>query len=257
MNGKSLIGDFRRKVCQEIDVEPQGVDRYIVYTPFMFDDGDHFVVLLRKDSSGWFITDQGHTLMHLSYSGVDVGKGNRARIVEESLAAQRIENRDGELRIAVADREFGDALYSYLEGLSKITTVTHMTHERVASTFMDDFSEFLESIAPADRIQLDWHDLEHDPDSTYSVDCMINGSSKPCFVFAINSTTKCSHAVITCLMFERWRMPFRSVALFEDQTKIGRKPLAQLTNVVGRQFSSLAERDRIKSYFQDEILAQP
>ncbi len=255
MNGEALIADFRRKVSQEIDVQLEGIDRYIVYTPFMFDDGDHFVVLLRKENSGWFFTDAGHTLMHLSYSGVDLGTGIRARIIEESLAAHGVENQNGELRIAVTGEEFGDALYSYLEGLSKITTVTHMTRERVASTFVEDFSELLTSIA-ASRVQLNWHDAEHDPDRTYSVDCRINGSPIPCFVFAINSTGKCSHATITCLTFEKWSVPFRSVALFEDQEKIGRKELAQLTNVVGRQFPSLGDRERIMAYFQAEVLAQ-
>ncbi|MFH1264394.1 MAG: DUF1828 domain-containing protein [Planctomycetota bacterium] len=259
MDQKLLLDAFRKKVCEHIEIESEGVNRYAVYTPFMFDDGDHFVTLLQKekDDSGWVITDDGHTLMHLGYSGVDMSSGTRARIVEESLAAHSVENRAGELRIAVPGEEFGDALYSYLQALSRIATVPQMTQERVASTFREDFSTFLSSIIPAERIAFDWHDVHHDPDANCTVDCRINGGPKPCFVFAVNSTDKCSHATITCLMFERWMEAFRSVVLFEDQTTIGRRQLAQLTNVVGRQFPSLGERDRIQAYFDEEVLAHP
>jgi len=255
MIDNELLTDFRRKVCREIDLESEGVDRYIVHTPFMFDDGDHFVVLLRKNGSGWFITDEGHTFMHLSYSGTDISKGSRAKIVEESLATHRVENRNGELRITVPRADFGDALYSYLQALSMISTVPQMTQERVASTFVEDFAGLLYEVIPEQHAELEWHDPQHDPQGDYAVDCRINQSSRPCFVFGVNSDAKCSHATISCLMFERWGIVFRSVVLFEDQTKIARRPLAQLSNVVDKQFSSLGERDRIGEYFKEEILA--
>lgn len=257
MNQNFVLEAFRKKVCDNVEIESAGVDRYAVYTPFMFDDGDHFVTLLQKDEdgSGWVITDEGHTLMHLAYSGADVSSGTRARIVEDSLAAHSVENRAGELRIAVPGEDFGDALYSYLQALSRITTVSQITQERVASTFKEEFSDLLSSIVPDNRIAFEWHDPHHDPDANYAVDCRINGGRKPCFVFAVNSTAKCSHATITCLTFEKWMKTFRSVVLFEDQTTIGRRQLAQLTNVVERQFPSLGERARIQAYFNEDILA--
>jgi len=257
MDTDSLISEIRRKICSEIDIESEGVDRYIVYTPFAFDDGDHFVVLLRKNGSGWFVTDEGHTLMHLSYCGVGVSTGGRARVVEECLAAHDIENHNGELRLAVPGEEVGDALYSFLQAISRVSTVTQMTQERVASTFLEDFSSVLSGIVPPERADFNWHHQQRDPDGLYPVDCRINNSPKPCFVFAVNSTGKCNHTTIACLMFERWGEQFRSVVVFEDQTTIGRRQLAQLTNVVGRQFSSLGEHDRITAYFQEEILGTP
>jgi hypothetical protein len=255
MDPRALLESFRRKVCGRIDIEPAGVDRYVIYTPFMFDDGDHFVTILRKDSSGWFLTDEGHTLSHLSYGHTDVTGGTRGAMLDEALAAHRVENRDGELRLSVPREEFGDALYSFLQAASRIATIAQMTHERAATTFMDDFGGLLSEILPPERVVYDWHDPVRDPDGKYLVDCRINGSRKPCLVFGVNSTSKCSHATITCLTLERWGMPFRSVVLFEDQTKIGRRQLAQLSDVVGKQFASLGERDRIRAYFSEEVLS--
>ena len=255
MTENALLTDFRRKVCREIEIESEGLDRYIVHTPFMFDDGDHFVVLLRKDDAGWFLTDEGHTLMHLSYACTDISKGSRAKIVEESLASHRVENQNGELRVTVPGADFGNALYSYLQALSMVSTVPQITQERIASTFAEDFASLLSEVIPEHRAEVHWHDPQHDPQGDYTVDYRINQASRPCFVFGVNSDAKCSHATISCLMFERWKIVFRSVILFEDQTKIARRPLAQLTNVVDKQFSSLGERDRIAGYFEEEILA--
>ena len=255
MDQEALLADVRRKICREIDIAPEGVDRYIVYTPFTFDDGDHFAVLLCRTESGWFITDDGHTLMHLSYSGADLSTVARAKTIEESLASHCVENRDGELRIDVPGEGFGDALYSYLQALSRVATVAQRTTKRTASPFPQDFRNLLSDIVPEERREFEWHDPHHDPDKNYTVDCRINGSTRPCFVFAVGSTRKCNHATITCLTFERWHVGFRSVVLFEDQMRVGRHPLAQLTDIVGKQFSSLGERDRIAEYFRRDILS--
>jgi len=253
MNATDLRQTFQERICQEIELEQQGVDNYAVYTPFMFDDGDHFVVVLRKSPEGWYITDDGHTFMHLSYSDVDFLAGSRGKFIEESLAAHGVENKAGELRIAVPGDSFGDALYSYLQAIGRVATVTQWRQERIASTFLEDFTDLLHSLIPDNRAVYEWHHSEKDPDANYSVDCRINGRTKPCFVFGVHSDAKCSHATITCLMFERWGMQFQGIVLFEDQTQISRKPLAQLSNVIDKQFSSLGDRDRIATYF-DQIL---
>ena len=41
--------DFREKVCAEIRLLDEGVDRYRVFTPFQFDDGDHLAIVLKRE----------------------------------------------------------------------------------------------------------------------------------------------------------------------------------------------------------------
>jgi hypothetical protein len=62
-----IATDFKRTIGAEIELLPEGIHRYVVSTPFTFDDGDGFTVVLKRDSSGWFLTDEAHTFMHLSY----------------------------------------------------------------------------------------------------------------------------------------------------------------------------------------------
>lgn len=254
MNASAIIDDFRAKVCREIDIEPEGINRYVVYTPFMFDDGDHYVIILRQEGDEWVLTDEANTFMHLSYTDVDLSQGSRAKIVEQALASCGVENRSGELRVAVPDEAFGDALFSMLQALGRITSTALWTYERVRSTFEEDFRRVIESNVSADRLGFGYTDAEIDPDGIYPISCRINGSPRPCFVFAISSDSQCQDATITCYHYERHKRHFLSVAIFRDQTEISRKPLAQLSDVVGKQFASLGARDRIEDYLRNDVL---
>ena len=43
------------------------MNRFLVFTPFTFDDGDHLAIVLKRYDKHWFLSDEGHTYMHLSY----------------------------------------------------------------------------------------------------------------------------------------------------------------------------------------------
>ena len=85
MLAEEISRAFRRKVSAEVRIERDGLDRYVVYTPFSFDDGDHYVVVLKKESGKWTLTDEGHTFMHLSYAEVDLSSGARAKFIDETF----------------------------------------------------------------------------------------------------------------------------------------------------------------------------
>ena len=175
MNTLLIASSFRDKVCQEIDLESEGVERHIVYTPFRFDDGDHFVVILRRNPTTglWSLTDEGHTFMHLSYGEVDLTRGTRSHVVEEVLASHGVQNRSGELSIDVPGDAFGDVLFSFVQALSRISTTAQWNREVVRSTFLDDFRQFMEETVPTERREFDFADPTIDPDGNYTVDCRV------------------------------------------------------------------------------------
>jgi len=254
MNTAELEREFKRKVCDEIDVEQEGLDRYIVYTPFMFDDGDHFVILLKKRKKQWHFTDEGHTFMHMSYGEIDISQGTRKSIIDQVLLSFRLANESGELCLEVPDSQYGDALFSFVQALVKISDTTYWTRERVRSTFMEDFRAFLEERIPNQRRTFDYCDGRRDPDGIYPVDCRVNGMARPLFVFGIHNDAKCRDATITLLQFEKWGEQFRSMAVFEDQTQINTRVLARFSDVGQKLFSSLGMRDRMERYLE-EVLA--
>jgi hypothetical protein len=88
----------------------------------------------------------------------------------------------------------------------------------------------------------------------YIVDCRINGMERPLFVFALPGDDKARDATISMLQFEKWGLPFRSMAIFEDQETVSRKVLARFSDVCEKQFSSLgANKDRIARFLKEVI----
>ncbi len=253
---KDIELDFKNKVSEKLSLSSEGVDRYRVFTPFIFEDGDHLSILLKRRNGGWVLSDEGHTYMHLTYDleEKDLQKGNRQKIISNALSMFSVEDKEGELVIPIQRDQYGDALYNFVQALLKITDVAYLSRERVRSTFIEDFRSFMEEAVPENRREFDWHDRQHDPEGKYLIDCRINSMLRPLFVQALPNDDKTRDATINLLQFEKWGASFRSLAIFEDQEQINRKVLARFTDVCEKQFSSLAaNRDRIKRFLEESM----
>jgi hypothetical protein len=194
--------------------------------------------------------------MYLTYDldEKDLLKGTRQKIITNALSLFNVQDREGELLIPIKDEQYGDALYSFIQALLKITDISYLSRERVRSTFMEDFRSFMEETVPKNRRQFDWCDPANDSHGKYPIDCRINGMFRPLYVQALPNDEQTRDAMITLLQHERWGLSFRSLAIFEDQEQINRKVLARFSDVCEKQFSSLdANRDRISRFIKESL----
>lgn len=254
MNLGSIRAEFRERVCEQVDLKPEGEKRFRVVTPFRFEDGDHFGIVLKQDGDQWILTDEANTLMHLSYwlDEENLESGNRQAIIQGSLSGFSVENRNGELIIPVSEGRYGDALFNFVQALTKVTDVSFLSREIVKSTFLEDFKAFLQSNVPSERLTFNWTEPERDPKGLYRVDCRINRMKRPLFVYALPNENKVRDATINLRAFEQWGLEFRSLGIFEEQEEINNYVLARFTDVCEKIFSSLVGENtkRIQSHLE-------
>lgn len=133
-----------------------------------------------------------------------------------------------------------------------LINIEYLSREHIRSTFMEDFTEFIQQFIPSDRLYINYFNEEHDPNRMYPVDFCINKMEKPVFLFGIPNNDKAKDVTVNILQYERWRLKFRPVAVFENQEEINRKVLARFSDVVDRQFSNLfSNKERIKDYIEE------
>ncbi len=248
--------DFKMKVCEQVSLFKEGIDRFRVFTPFLFEDGDHLVIVLKRKDDQWVLTDEGHTYMHMTYDidEKDLHRGTRQIIISNALSAFEMEDLEGELILPIKSGEFGDSLYSFAQGLLKITDISYLSRERVRSTFLEDFKQLLgESVVEQRRI-FDWSEPDYDPQKRYTVDCRVNGMQRPLYIFALSSDGRVRDATIAMLQFKEWGLNFKTLGIFKDRENINGKVLARFSDVCENQFPNLiSNRERIQNFISEVI----
>ena len=248
--------DFQEKVAEQVRIAAEGIDRYRVFTPFRFEDGDHLSIVLKRDMLSWTLSDEGHTFMRLTYDmdEADLLSGTRQQIISDALSVFRLEDRGGELVLNIPDDQYGDALFSFVQALLKIADVSYLSREVVRRTFKEDFRKFLSDIVSEERREFDWFDHHLDPSGKYTVDCRINGMPRPIYAYALLNDSQTRDATIALHQFSEWNIDFHPIGIFENQEDISRNVLARFSDVCGRQFSSLAgNQDRIERLVKERI----
>lgn len=232
MDIKAIEKKFSQKVAEEIRLVAKGNERYAVLTPFMFDDGDHLVIALKRRDGAWEISDGGHTYMHLSYEidHADMFGGTCGEIIATALKMFHVKDRDGELVVDVIDGDYGEALFTFVQALLRIADVAYLFRDRTGRAFQVDFSKFMTETVPSERMQFNWR-APRDEAGIYRVDCRVKGLQRPLFVYALHNDAHTQEATIALHQFLKWGIEFEPVGVFDDIQSIGGDVLARFKDV--------------------------
>lgn len=262
MTLEDIEKEFKESAFGKISLINSGINRYVINVPFTFDDGDHYVVILRKNGVGWVLSDEGHTFMHLSYELRDkeYEEGNRLKIIDEVLVSHQINNVDGELILNIPQNRYGDALFTFVQAITQISDTTFLDRAIVKSTFREDFSKLVmeKGNELGIKMALDYTHPIHDPSGYYPVDIRLNGTtSRQILIFAIDSDAKCQSATIILHQWREWQERFYSIAIFSDWMQITKLHIYRINDVLNKQLVSLDKaRELLKRELVDNITIQ-
>jgi hypothetical protein len=241
MNSESIYKSFQKSICSGIDLVPEGINRYRILSDFTFQDGDHLAIVLKRENNEWILSDEGHTLMHLSYR-MDINEllqGKRGDIIENNLSYHYITNRDGEFIHVVKNEEYGHALFEMIQGLIRINDLSFLSREFSRDTFIEDVLRDIELIPElSGKFIRNWHNAQFDPDGQYPADGFLPTQNTPIVLFILPNDKKVLNATINLLQYAKWGLNIYSIGIFENQEKISRKTLAKYSDISDKQYSN-------------------
>jgi len=115
----SIEQGLRRTVDPTVRLREEGKDRYRVFVPYIFGDGDHLVIFLKRVDASWIFSDEGHTLMSLGRSFSALQQNRVGRL----LTVSKVEDKNGELIFLVTENQFDYALKTLINTITSMECI--------------------------------------------------------------------------------------------------------------------------------------
>lgn len=208
-----------------------------VYAPFFHEDGDMISMYIdTSNTEEIVIRDFGNTLMRVSYT-FDFDTTNKKTILNNIVKSNYGELDDGELKISSSLDALSQAVFQYSQLVAKVSSIDLLQRQVIKSLFFEYLNEFIVNNFSQYGVR---HSITPTRDKELVVDYEIP-AKKPLYIFGVNENTKASKVVISCLNFQRQKLPFRSLIVHEDFDGLSTFYRNQITNASDKQFTSLDE----------------
>ncbi len=231
---ESLSNCFGRYMA----LEPVAQNTYRLYAPFFHEDGDMYSIYLEEQGDNVVIRDFGNTLMRVSYT-FDLGTENKQSILHRIVDSNLGELDDGEILIHTNHEHAAESVFQYSQLIAKVSNIDILSRENAKSMFYEYLNGFM--VEYFSKYNLDRHVCPTN-DPQLIVDYAIPvPSAKPLFLFGVNDNSKASKVVISCLSFQKKKVPFRSLIVHEDFDALTSFNRNQITNAADKQFTTLED----------------
>ncbi len=222
---------LRQSVCKQFSLEELDGGDYLIHTDMYFDDGDELHIVL-KTEGGMMLSDEGHTMMWLSYDGFKITPA-RERILNRIIGQNNVSFEDGRITADVKTvDDFGSSLSSMVQAVMQVADLRRLSHANVASTFVEDILAAFLSSSLKDRCQI----KKRIPSKTGDViepDVYIE-SELPVLVFGVNNTEKAKEVFINLMFVRDSGYRYRTVVVIDDDADVPAKDCRRLINTADR-----------------------
>lgn len=209
-----------------------------VYAPFFHEDGDMISMYLDTTPEGqsFLLRDFGNTLMRVSYS-FDLDTENKRKILSSIVRSNNGTLNDGELQLQASIDTLPEAILHFSQLVAKVSSIDLLQRQVVKSMFYDYLQDFISSNLSQYRISQNDTPTK---DKLLTVDYKIEGiqDARPIYIFGVNENAKASKVVISCLNFQKQKIPFRSLIVHDDFESLSSFNRSQITNAADKQYTS-------------------
>ena len=241
-------GLVRKSVCEQFDLEELSANEYLVHTGKYFDDGDELHIVLRQTEDGEILlTDEGHTLMWLSYEDFNLTP-TRKSIMDGLIAQNRVSLDEGRIiAFARSEEDVGDALSSIVEAIIQVADLRHLSHSNVVSTFLDDMKAAYSNSSLGGRCEFRKR-MEFVKGELIEPDVFID-DDVPVLVYGVNNPERAKEAFINLIFIRNSGRDYRTVVVIGDDAEISKKDRDRLINAANRPIMGTEEMVAITERF--------
>ncbi len=240
MNDKDMLEAIRRSLCSGVEIEEKGLDRYIIHTEFTYPDGDELRIVLKTQDDLWVLTDEGHTMMWLSYEDLNLKTEVRSNLLSRTLKSNRAVIEEGRIIIRFKPDEIGNAVHSMIQVLIQVADLIYMDRENVRSTFVEDMRTTFLGQVKKEAVETN-KEIESKRGDIITVDLYIKGD-EPLLVFAVNNKEKCLEAILSIVTLSMEdEMQFTSMVVIDEEAEIPAKDRDRAINRADKTYIGLEE----------------
>jgi len=252
----NYLGLLREQFNNRIRFHEKRPGVFQLIGPLYHEDGDVVEIYLEPANGGRErvrICDHGMTLMRLSYT-FDLDTPNKERIFQRILSENRVTEENGNLFLDTSPESLYPAVLQFAQTVAKVSNMQLYKREVIHSLFYEMLGEFIEESLRQYHPRPNALPLPERDD--LEVDYQFEMKPRPIFLFGVRDTAKARLAAISCLEFQRNRIPFKSFVVHEDFENLGRKDRSRITSAADKQFISLEDfRQNAHQVFEREVAA--
>jgi hypothetical protein len=242
----SIRNEICKSFCRDVLIEPfsgnaradNGDVQLAVHLPLVGRDGDGIVAYLSQTVTGWRLSDNGMTLMRLSYEN-DLGRllsGARERLFRTVLSESHLQQDNGELFIEVPADSLMRGLLLLGQGCIRVEDMGLWTRTKVESAFNDDLRRALHRLLPSDDCVENFQ-VPNVPDAaTYPVDYFIKTPGKPLYLFGVHNKDRARLVTIILQYLTAHASIFDSMVVYSELNDVpeadSRRLLAAANDIV-------------------------